>query len=117
MKIERNRPFEQLEPPRGGAARLRRRLDRAAARRFEPSWRLAAACAGVAAVIAAVLALRGTVAPEPEPQLAILSSPALDRLLGRPSSPVALAVRRNDEESTTTELPSSDPSIRIYALD
>ena len=116
MKLDRGQIFRALEPPPGGAARLRavlRRKRRAA----WPRWLLAPAAA--AAVVAIVLLLRqpGPDTGPVEPSDGLMAATALDRLLGRESAPIGLSVSRGDERLAVSQLQSSRPNVRLYALE
>ena len=116
MQTEREPLFELFEPPPGGVERMRARFAEPLQARVGPGL----AAFGVAAVV--VLAALVVLLPmEPSPtsptvDSAFLAAPELDRLLGRESAPVPLAVERDDQRVQIEELPSSDPQVRIYRV-
>jgi hypothetical protein len=106
--------FAILEPPPGGAARMRERLlgDAPGVARWP-----AAAVAGLAsvAVLCALLvyvpAQRGERA-----DTALLEAPEFDRLLGRIPAVSPLSVDVNEQMVRAEPVQSSDPLVRIYRL-
>jgi hypothetical protein len=117
MKIEREALFRQLEPPPGGAARLRARLGSPSAGPPSPAWWLGpAAVAVIAAVVVLALRLVPDVEPTPEPG-ALMTAAAFDRLLRRESAPYELSITRDDVRLEVTELRSNNPSVRLYHID
>jgi hypothetical protein len=124
--------FELLDPPPGGAQRLRALLLAAPhAAEQPPRWTGAASLATLTALLGAIyfgialppmpLVTAGSGAAtriEPASDIAegLLASPALDGLLGRIPLEAALSVRIDDRTVETEELPSSDPKVRIYRM-
>ena len=115
MQTERDPLFELFEPPSGGVERMRARL-------AEPSQaRVGFGIAAFGVVAVAVLAVLVAL-PRVEPGRAavvdnpILAAPDLDRLLGRDTAPVPIAVKLDDQRVQAEELPSSDPQVRIYRV-
>jgi len=117
MQSDPESPFELLDPPSGGVARMRARL--AAPEPVRGGFRLAVA--GVAA-LAAFFALLAVISNErrgSDAGNAILAAPEFDRLLGREGTqhpPLPLTVERDGRAVPTEELPSSDPRVRIYRM-
>jgi len=114
MQTEPESPFEMLEPPPGGVERMRARLAEPPHARQGVGF--VAASIAMAAVLLALLAvvtveLRGPPADNP-----MLAAPELDRLLGRETRAVPLTVERDGRALRIEELPSSDPSVRIYSV-
>jgi hypothetical protein len=117
--------FKELEPPRGGAERVARRLAAAtsvsdAPRRRGVAWAAAAAVAAVATAV--VLVSRhpsdSELAPIADLQRVpnIYDSPAFDRLLGRPLQTAELTATVDQQPSTLTELESQNAKVRIYRI-
>lgn len=119
MKTDREELFAALEPPPGGAERLRRRMHAPERGAAGPRWRFAVATAVVAG-LAVVIARWQPEPAAPSPEMAELSelmaSHRLDHLLGRDFDPVAVRVRRGSEEATVVEVESTDPKVRIYEI-
>lgn len=120
MKTSRGEVFAQLEPPVAGAERLASRLASASGGARGGALRWAAGAAGVAA---AALALAALVQVEgrhhrspPPPGGSLYAAPEFDRLLGRNVEPYKLSVSLNRREVHVVEVPTSDPKIRLYAL-
>jgi hypothetical protein len=108
--------FRELEPPRGGAERFRRRIEESRdSLRASLGWALTGGIAVAALVIAAFVALRPH--DQPEPQLTdVYAAPEFDRLLGRPLEPVATSVSIDDQPVAVSEVPTTRPGIRIYEI-
>ena len=113
---ELGRLFDQLTPPPGGLADLRRRIDRRAARRRR-GFRLATACAGVAVV--ALLALWLAL-----PLRSRGPAPWLDRddlyavrlgLVAPPSEPVTVPAADKDRVAVQ-RVATRDPRIVFYRV-
>lgn len=116
MKTDRKQLFAALEPPPGGADRLRRRLRARGRRTASPRLRFAAATAVVAG-LAVVIARWQPEPAAPSPELAeLMASHRLDHLLGRDYEPVAVRVVRGNEEATVVEVQSTDPNVRVYEI-
>jgi hypothetical protein len=114
MSIEREL-FEVLEPPPGGADRMRARLAEQQVRVV--GFRLAAfGVAALLALAALLVYLPSVLSNSGLADNAIAASPELDRLLGRESQPMPLTVERDGQRVQTEELPSSDPKVRIYRV-
>jgi len=106
--------FAVLEPPPGGAARLRERLlsDRSSAARWPGT-----AIAGLAALVTLCALLFYLPAQRGErADAAMLEAPEFDRLLGRERAARPLIVDVNEHTVQAEAVPSSDPSVRIYRL-
>jgi hypothetical protein len=106
--------FAVLEPPRGGAARLRERLLSDA-----PSVALwpGTAAAGLAALTVLCALLFYVPAQHGERgATAMVDAPEFDRLLGREPAASALRVDVNAQMVQADPVQSSDPRVRIYTL-
>lgn len=117
MKTDRKELFRQLEPPPGGVRRMGARMAAPSIHVSPIQWGLATACILVLAVGILVVTSepRDVIAPEVSAD-PIAASPQFDRLLGREAAPVELTVQRNDQAVALTEVASSNPKVRIYAL-
>lgn len=120
MGTEGNELFEILEPPAGGAERLRARLrGPERARTFLPRPLLAgaglAAAIGAAAYLGLHLARDATDGPQAAPT-ALIDAPEFDRLLGREPPPLPLRVEVNGERVEVEQVASDTPAVRIYRL-
>lgn len=112
MQTEPESPFELLEPPPGGVERMRARL--ADPSRVRQGIGFAASSVGVLAVLIALFAIFSIETHGPAADNPILAAPELDRLLGREARTIPLTIERDGQVLQTEELPSSDPSVRIY---
>ena len=113
MKTERKQIFRELEPPPGGAARLRARLGTRTGHPGRQAWWLGPALVAVIAALALSpfrFDLTTESAPPPD---TLLMAAAFDRLLGRTSAPYELSVARGTERLTVSELESSHPNVRL----
>jgi hypothetical protein len=115
MKTSRDIVFAPVEPPQGGVERMASRF--AAAPRRSPAAAVGWAAAAAAVVAAAVLVpLRGHFDRPAPPVGGLYAAPEFDRLLGRNTEPYELSVSVNQQKVRVAEVPTSDPKIRIYAL-
>jgi len=120
MKISRREVFEELEPPPGGAARLRRRLERERVRPGVPRALLPMTAAATAVAATIVWLALGSApqrtrlaAPEQRRELAeLLSSHPATVALGMASNPAEPVVVREDARQryavTRVATPSDD---------
>ncbi|MGD8339240.1 MAG: hypothetical protein PVH89_00580 [Gammaproteobacteria bacterium] len=116
MRIDRDQAFRELEPPPGGAARLRAGLAAGRPRRGIDAWWLGPVAALSVAIIA-VVAFLSVPEPDPVPEVdELMAAAAFDRLLGRESVPFELQVRRGTESLAIQELEGSNPEVRLYSL-
>jgi hypothetical protein len=140
MDVDRNRVFEQLQPPPGGAERLARRFGTTA----RPSARVLIpplAAAGIVAVMVLALYVGSRPASEAPQRNTALSvsdgteraqeterlgvaqpgslfdAPEFDRLLGRAAASVELSVDIDGRQARVEQREGSDPRIRVYLLD
>lgn len=122
MKADGKDLFQTLDPPAGGAERLRARLQAERPRPMMSPVRLGLAAIAASALLTAILI---TQRPEVGNEIArddigladdIFESPAFDRLLGREFQPVAMRVTLNDEPMQATAVASENPNIRMYDL-
>ena len=116
MRIERDRIFGEIEPPPGGAARLRAKL---AAPRPAPgwvNWLGPVAVASVAALAVATFTLRpgddGVGIPD-----SLMMAADFDRLLGRKSEPLEFRITRGEEVVAVSEVASGNPKVRLYLIE
>ncbi len=117
MKIERDQVFRELEPPPGGAARLRASLAASRPRSWRPAvWLGPGALALIAAAAFFVLRLDPSEGPSAVSD-SLLAAASFDRLLGRESAPYELRVTRGTMPVAVNEIRSNDPNVRIYSLD
>lgn len=108
--------FKRLDPPPGGAERLGRRIGQQSPRHAFALPKPAAAILGIAIAVFVALPLLRAPDPVPATQSEIYDAPQFDRLVGRRSETLELRVLRDAEEAALIEFESSDPRIRIYAL-
>jgi len=122
MNTEEREIFRELEPPPGGVERFRRRLG--ASRPVEQRWPRRSAIAGLAVIAMAVVTLtlrqqtdpRMPASGESRREAQVQQAPEFDRLLGRPGEPARTRIAVNDTSVAVSELPSANPSIRIYRI-
>lgn len=129
MNPDHRNLFDQLEPPPGGTEQFRRRLERLGARSPRVNGKLLVAGAAAALLTAVVIgiigqterpgAATGTVndAQNETGAQALAEAPQFARLLGRPIASTDLRVAVNEEPVSVTEVPSTDPKIRIYEIE
>lgn len=117
MKIERDQIFHELEPPPGGAARLRAKLRAGRAAPLSGGWWLGpVAVAVIAAVTIVAFRLVPQRGPAPEADN-LMAAAAFDRLLRRESDPYDLSISSGDQRLAVRELESSNPSVRLYRIE
>jgi hypothetical protein len=115
MKAEHAQIFRELDPPAGGAARMRAKLAAGGhLRRFQVWWLGPVAVALVAAI--AVVNFRGATGPD-QASDSLLADSSLDRLLGRTAEPVETRVTRGTMPVAVNQIQTSNPRIRFYTLD
>ncbi|MGC4119170.1 MAG: hypothetical protein QM765_32310 [Myxococcales bacterium] len=105
----RSELFRHIEPPPGGLALLRQKLE---ARRRRRAWLLGVPTLAAAACAALVLGLR-TPAPDPVREQ-LLADPMAYSLGLRPALGEAVA---GEGDTVLTRLPSSDPKVSVYWVD
>lgn len=115
MKIDREQIFRELEPPPGGAARMRARLVAPPRTTDWINWLGAVAVASVAAIAVVTFSLQPGELPTVDPE-SLFSAADFDRLLGRESVAFELSVRRGTETIGVSEIESGNPKVRIYQL-
>jgi hypothetical protein len=116
MKIERQRLFQQLQPPAGGLERLQRKIHNAALNRTGYRWQpvLAAAMLVLALGLSAYW-LPQQQASEPVTE-EVFNATEFDRLLGRSPAKVELLVSRDHEAVSIVEVPDTGANARVYRL-
>jgi hypothetical protein len=118
MSADLNGLFRQLDPPPGGAARFRERLDAAARENESPGWLPAAAVAATLVVVVGALVMPSDWRESGVPaENQVAAAPEFDRLLGRPVAPAEPAVTLNDEMVTLAAVQSQNPKVRIYRIE
>jgi hypothetical protein len=117
LRTERSVIFRELEPPPGGAAKLRERLRASGDSQAVPAWWLGPVAVAVVAAVA-VLAFRlvPDAARSPEAGSLIMAA-EFDRLLRRPPEPYDLVVRRGAERIAVSELETRDPTVRVFHIE
>ena len=116
MRIEKDDAFRELEPPLGGAARLRARLEARPGSFDGPMPWLGPAMVALVAAIA-IFAFRPVADPVVSiPNNDLMLASAFDRLLNRESEPFRLSVIRGTETLVASELEGGDPAVRLYSL-
>ncbi|MGH8495469.1 MAG: hypothetical protein ACREVN_04985 [Gammaproteobacteria bacterium] len=120
MSADRKTWFRELEPPPGGAERLRLRLEKAGAPAAMLPARIAivGACAGVLALAIALFAgLRNDEGADRRAVADVYQAAPFDRLLGRPMKRTDLMVTLNAQPVPVSPVDSSNRKIRIYRID
>ena len=125
MTNERPGLFTELEPPPGGAARFRQRLDETESSPHASRWRVVASAGAACAMIAltaAVFLLRdpndsaSSSAGPSERTAEIFDAPEFDRLLGRTPRPAELTVTLNEQPASVAEIETTNEKVRIYRI-
>lgn len=116
MKLETDQIFRELEPPPGGAARLRAKLNEGDRRRIA-SWWLGPAAVAAIAIIALVVFRQAPVTDQGLEADSLMMAADFDRLLGRDSEPYEFTVRRGAEQIEVSQLETTNPRIRLYSFD
>ncbi len=118
MSADIHSPFELLEPPSGGADKLRARLAAGEPGPFVAEWVSAFSLVALAVLVASLYL--GSSPPEPSPAVAahapMLDAPEFDRLLGREPEIQLIRVELDQEPIQAEEVESTDPRVRIYQL-
>ncbi len=105
----RSELFRQLEPPPGGLALLRERLE---TRRQRRAWLVGVPAFAAAACAVLVLALRQ---PAPDPvREGLLADPLVHSLGLRPAQADVAAA---EGQTALTQVPSANPHVAIYWVD
>ncbi|HEY3450500.1 MAG TPA: hypothetical protein VGK67_29360 [Myxococcales bacterium] len=105
----RSELFRQLEPPPGGMALLRERLER---RRQRRTWLLGVPAAAAAACVALVLGLRP---PPPDPlRERLLADPMVYSLGLRPAQ---AQVAAGSGKTALAKVESGNPNVVVYWVD
>lgn len=121
MSTDPHALFKQLDPPAGGAEKLRRRLDAAARGRRAPGRPVVVTVSAAAAIVVAAVAffLDGdrNANREPVPAVALHDAPQFDRLLGRPREATEPSVALNDRTAKVAQIRTAKENVRIYRLE
>lgn len=124
MAHDRNNWFDELEPPPGGAEKLRRRIEAGGRPRAVLAPRIALAGMGAAAfvLVIALIALVGGGgvgggSGERAAVAEVYEAAEFDRLLGRPIEETELVVTVDEQAVPVAQEEGSNPKIRIYRMD
>lgn len=120
MSTDRETWFRDLEPPPGGAERLRLRLEEARRPTTVLAPRLAAVGTGAAALVLAIAlftGLRNDDGANGQTLANVYQAASFDRLLGRPIERTELRVTVDARAVAVSRDDGSNPNVRIYRLD